>query len=1071
MSIKSNKAVRAFVGLMTGVALSGAAMVLPLVAQAETFNFATLMKLNSRGTEVMNLQKVLNMDAATQVSTIGAGSPGNETTFFGAKTKAAVIKFQRANGLVADGIVGSKSRAVLNTIGDTGTGTGTGTTVPGTDLVVALSADTPLSGALIQGQAVADLAHYTFTNKSSVEAKVTGLAFNRTGIANDATLSNVYVYEGARRLTDAAAVSQTRISFNDLGGILNIPAGTSKTIAVKADVAASTAGQIVGVSLSAITANVAVSSTLPIGGHVHSIASATLAGVNFASATSPTGTPAIDPQDGYVMWQNTVSITTRAVDMKSFALRQIGSVGINDLRNFKLFVDGVQVGTTVASLDSNGMLTFDLTSSPVRLQTGSRIIKVLGDVVGGSTRTFSFSLRQPGDAMMVDTELGQPVLAQAASATFSARTTGTNTINSGTLTITKKSDSPSGNVTPDASNVVLGRFEFKAAGEPIKVENLLVTANVSTSGVGSLRNGAVFANGVQVGSTAALTDTGTGSTQYNMGSSLVVMPGSPVTVEIRADVFDGDGTAATFASGDTITASIAAGSSNLQRMSSLSFFSNSATAANQLTVATGALAMSKNQSYGNQTTSAPKTAFKIGAFTLTGGSAEGVNLDTITVNFSGSSSTPATQVSDVFVKYGAKTTATKASVVAGDNAFSINELLAANQTLPIEVYGTLASTLGNTDTVVASTTISGTTAQSALAKTTGSVVGQTITVATGAIASSFVDDISSKLVIGGTTQKVASFKFTATNDTFKITEIAIKVASNNAAGAIGSISLRDGSTILADGLALSGLVASSTGLSLSVAPSASKTVDVYYTLNTVATGFATTTANVVTTLEGFRSESSVGTQAEDATDRASDNNIYVVKTRPTIAKAMTDGTLVAGAGKTLTKVAVTADAAGPLAWKKVVFNVDKTSAITIGATSTLKLYEDNIEVAGVFATTTGNLLGGLDALGTATSDTISFVATNAQTIGAGSTKTYELRGTVGGIASGNNFLSISIPALATTVATPNIYSTVGGAAGTQTPSFVWSDQSVDNSSESTADWLDDFLIGVPTQSTTLSVNI
>jgi hypothetical protein len=332
---KSQKAVSVFVGLVTGIALTGAAAVLPLVASAETYNFTATLKLGSKGTEVMNLQKVLNSDPNTMVAASGVGSSGMESTYFGAKTKAAVVKYQTAKGISPkSGTVGPLTRAALNAqfgSGTTGT-TGGGTTVPGTNLVVALAADTPLSGALIQGQAVADLAHFTITNKSSVDAKVTSFVFKRTGISNDATLVNVYLYNGATRLTDSAAVSQTMVTFNDLGGIVTVPAGGSVTVAVKADIAGGTAGQLIGVELDMVTSNVAVSSILPIGGHIQSIAAATLAGVNFAATVTPTGTPAVDPQDGYVMWQNSVDVTTRAVDMKTFALRQIGSVSTSDLR-------------------------------------------------------------------------------------------------------------------------------------------------------------------------------------------------------------------------------------------------------------------------------------------------------------------------------------------------------------------------------------------------------------------------------------------------------------------------------------------------------------------------------------------------------------------------------------------------------------------------------------------------------------------------------------------------------------------------------------------------------------------
>ncbi|MEK7147621.1 MAG: hypothetical protein AAB806_01960, partial [Patescibacteria group bacterium] len=48
--------------------------------------FNANLTMGSKGADVMNLQKVLNSDANTQVAASGVGSAGNESSYFGALT-------------------------------------------------------------------------------------------------------------------------------------------------------------------------------------------------------------------------------------------------------------------------------------------------------------------------------------------------------------------------------------------------------------------------------------------------------------------------------------------------------------------------------------------------------------------------------------------------------------------------------------------------------------------------------------------------------------------------------------------------------------------------------------------------------------------------------------------------------------------------------------------------------------------------------------------------------------------------------------------------------------------------
>jgi len=68
--------------------------------------------------DVRYLQIMLNADPATRLNASAgqAGSPGNETTFFGSLTKDAAIRFQQKHGISSTGYVGTQTRTRLNAL-------------------------------------------------------------------------------------------------------------------------------------------------------------------------------------------------------------------------------------------------------------------------------------------------------------------------------------------------------------------------------------------------------------------------------------------------------------------------------------------------------------------------------------------------------------------------------------------------------------------------------------------------------------------------------------------------------------------------------------------------------------------------------------------------------------------------------------------------------------------------------------------------------------------------------------------------------------------------------------------
>lgn len=1013
-------------------------MVSVQTAGAADCSITTTLRVGSKGEQVRCLQMA-----------VGVTADGS----FGPMTKKAVMAWQKSVGLTADGIFGKMSRAALSggsTGGTTGgtlpagctstsgysstTGvkcdsSGTGPVVTNGMVSVSLASDNPAAGTLVAGSAAADLAKFTFSNGTSTELKVSQVKLQRTGYSADVDLSNVYLYNGVNRLTDSASVSTGVITFNDTAGLFKVPANSSVTITVKADIASTLAGTV-GVTLTSYTAVGGTAVVVNLVGNQHSGVSVTgTATLDFNTTTTPSAST-VDPQTDYTMWQNVVTVGNRDLWLKTFRLRQIGSVNPSDLQNFRLYVDGVAAGAAVPMLDSMGYVTFDFSANPVKMLTGARTVKMLGDIVGGSSRTFSFSLRTASDAVATDSQIGVNVLATANSSTFSARTSTSATINAGSLTFTKRTDSPSGNVVDSAPGAVLARFDVKAYGEAMKVENLSFRIDEDDADTTyTLRNGAIYLDGAQIGSTAAIagdTDATQAYTNYTFGSSFVVTPGVTRVLEIRADIYNSDGTEDTSAN-DTIQLEIVTGSSNVQRVTSLTYgsYPAAATEANTLTVGTGSLTVAKDTSYGNQTTTVPKTNYLLGKYYIQANTTEGANITSIVIDFDEDADAflAASDLTNLWLKIGGSTTGNggiKSTVTATANTFSTNVNINAGQTISVEVYGDVASTAtdgaGAADTTETSATVSYTTTGGSSTSTSAAEVdGQTITFSTGSFTSSLDGSSPLNRIAAGNQEVTAGvFKFLAANETYTIKELQVSVNGDTAAigSVVSMVNFYDGATLVGSAplsnadadTSTANTAALVTGLNVTVPTNTSKLITVKYMLNAIGTGAGTSQSNAAVQLDSVKYADSQGVETTSGTDRVA-NELYVYKSIPTVTKA-TAGFSSASEDieSDVYKFTISASSQGAVAVKQIKLALTWSDP---GSDSTLsldapKLYEDGVDVTSANVSIVDEDGNNLEAAGAAEADgtlVISWDSSLESVIAAGTTKTYTVRGTPNGFAA------------------------------------------------------------------------
>ena len=622
-----------------------------MMTSGSCFSFQNNLTLGATSPDVMQLQKVLNSDPDTALAVAAGttGSTGNEGTHFGPATKAAVIKFQTKHSISPlSGYVGPLTRAALNamctttstttggtTTGGTTTGGTTTTTTTTGPVSVMLGSDTPVAGTIIAGQATADLAHFTVSGSGTLSS----VTLQRTGISDQNTLTNLYLYNGNVRLTDG-------YSFNTAGSLtmsnLNIAVNGTMTLSVKGDVSLATTSYSIGVTMTSYMTTGGAATTVNLVGNQmfiatgeQSLPSATIQSNTVAVSSSPSVNPGTT---GYTLWSAPVQINTRSLWLKAVNFRVIGSAPSNALTNITLYKDGVAVpgNATITTINGSEYAVFDYSANPLELTTGTHTIDFRADISNGSARTIQISIQQAADLVLYDQQTGTNVAAMGIPNT----TAYSISIAQGSLTASiDPTFQTLTNVTGGASNMAIARFTLHAYGEDMKVNTLTILPHVTgttpaqvscvTGAACGLENVTVYFNGSSIGSqTSAWVD---GSNiVLTPGAQMIVPAGQDSTLEIRADLRNMAGTNYTLGA---VSADLVMGNGTAQGMSSQNSLNVPGVSGNTLTMQTGQLVVGNNTNYGNQTMNSNTQNVKIGSFTLQNNStSESIHVTSLRVN-------------------------------------------------------------------------------------------------------------------------------------------------------------------------------------------------------------------------------------------------------------------------------------------------------------------------------------------------------------------------------------------------------------------------------------------------------
>ncbi|TAM80975.1 MAG: peptidoglycan-binding protein [Acidobacteria bacterium] len=814
-----------------------------------SYSFTRDLTVGSKGADVSALQQVLINAGYLKISA--------PTAYFGSMTKAALAKYQAANGVKpAAGYFGPITRAFIasSSVAGAGTGTGTGTgsststtvTPPTTGLAVSLASNNPSAGSLITtasgstgGTAArVPVLSVNLTASNSGAVTVTDLKFHKTGVLSDSSISGAYLIQNGQVLYQYTSLNNGVIDFSSMN--LTVPAGQTEELQLAIDPSSGLqAGNTVSFAMNAasdVTAvdssnnSVTASGSFPLNGSIFTVTTVSNPSLAQLTVTStPVGTQVTAGTQNNIVsaWQLTGS--NSLVYLKGLKFEVIGSANDADIRNVKLNINGTQVGPTLATVGSNGVAYFDLSSSPASINTGSNNLQVYADVMGSPSKDFAFEILNSYDVYAVDSQYNVPISVTANGGS------GTDvSIAKGTITVTADSATPTGNIAVGQSGVTLAKFDIYAAGEPVKVKFLDFELDFTTSTsnptlkatlsdavqnialvddaggqVGSTINNPPSTNDCATNKTAAYsTSTGTYKDCFGTSASPInyIVPANTTRVlSLKADIQSG----ATFA---TVQAKLNGDTSNLQGLTSSQTNSSAATNGSALTLQTGLLTVTENTSYGNQTIQPGTSNVKIGSYSFSASSASGVQMNTVSVKVYPSAS-GSNDIANLKLMIGGTQFGTTQPVVTDQSTYTFSGspfTIPAGGTTNVDVYADLlsgATTTAQTASEVTACTGTSVVSYNSVSCPSGAVTGQSVTASSaGANVTVGLDSsapAASQLVANTTGNTLAAFRFTETSNVANVNITDLKVTQNTSSSAqdFGNVTLYNGSTNLGTGVA------------------------------------------------------------------------------------------------------------------------------------------------------------------------------------------------------------------------------------------------------------------------------
>ena len=682
------------------------------------------------------------------------------------------------------------------------------------NLTVSLSANTPASKTLSNSTA-----HNVMTTvrvkASNDDVVIRGLTVTVTGLITRTNIDAVSAWADGYLLGDPiSSVSTDDTVVLGFDQPLTIEAGDHVDIDLAMSFGAAATSGVVGAQIakaSDIDTASSVSGSFPIGGDAlfgltdgsASLADVTLemssvGGLTTEPTSSTTGNLDVGDRQDIAKVKLTQSNGEAAIEAESFTFFFDGDIRDSDLGEFELRShDNTVIATSEEMSDRYlHMRVVDGYTIPL---SSNRTLTLSAKMVDGSGRFFRAQLQNNYDFVIRDLGTGFALLPSSDTASFAlSASDGYFKMKSGSVSISKRSDSCSVSQSAGTSDIALATFDVRAIGEEfetrrvgLKIATSSVTAQALTGNVRLVVGGEVDSNCEVTGGktvhtlsagNSAFTLYNSASTQYTLSTRFTL----PTDEALQVHVVGNIPSAATSASNYTVSIGNLYG----KRLSTKDFLDNTPGSTanvdrNTVSVDVASLSAFKDTSYGNRTVPAGSTQ-TLGQWIFKAGDAEGICTNSVTLSFDGNNGGSFDAPTDLTAmqlywgdeKFGGEigTGATSSNTYNG-SGFCLDR----NETAVIRLKANVVSgTTGAVSTTL--DTISSVGELTTNTVTNSTVVGQDITFGAANVvisAASDVSTISSIHQAGQTGVQVGKWKFDVANETITLNKIRFQLRDDS----------------------------------------------------------------------------------------------------------------------------------------------------------------------------------------------------------------------------------------------------------------------------------------------------